>query len=145
MKRTILFIVFACLFAGYSYGQSRDNMSAEHYNFIIKAKQFLTGEGFTVTYDESDESLNFKRGGNSYWIEIRDDETPFYIRYHRAGFNIEGVNRALALEACNYANLNNYCSLAVVGDEVITITTEFYCATVEPFRHLLQYKKYSCR
>lgn len=134
MKRTIIFAVLAFLFAGYAYAQSPNDMSRDHYNFIIKAKQFLTEEGFSVTYDESDESLNFKREGNSYWIEIRDDDSPFYIRYHRAGFSLEDVNLNGVYEACNYANLNNYCSLAVVGDDFVSFTTEFYCASIESFR-----------
>lgn len=134
MKRTIIFAVLAFLFAGYAYAQSPNDMSRDHYNFIIKAKQFLIEEGFSVTYDESDESLNFKREGNSYWIEIRDDDSPFYIRYHRAGFGLDDVDMNTVYEACNYANLANYCSLAVVGDGVVTFTTEFYCASIESFR-----------
>lgn len=139
MKQTVIFTFLAFLFTGYAFAQSPNDMSKEHYDFIIEAKRFLTAEGYTVSYDKGDQSLNFKHEGNSYWIEIRDDEAPFYIRYHRAGFNTAVLSEnelKVALEAVNYANVSNYCGLALLIDAVsaLTITTDFYCSSVESFK-----------
>ena len=140
MKQTVIFTFLAFLFTGYAYAQSPDDMSKEHYDFIIEAKRFLADEGFTIKYDAGDESLNFKHEGYNYWIEIRDDEAPFYIRYHHEGFGADGLSANqmnVVLEAVNYANFNNDCGKAVFASEIVnrvTFSTEFFCSSVESFK-----------
>ena len=132
MKR--LFIVSICCMIGLLYvSAQKSTLSSEELKFHNGIEQFLKEEGFVPTMDDDDNSINFKKEGARYWITVKGDD-PFYIRFHTRGYDTEGSDRKLILEACNYANMNQRCGKACYDDDSVSFTVEYYCHSLEGFR-----------
>lgn len=130
-----LFLLSFCLFWGVMNVCSQSSgMTAKELKFRNSIEQFLKEEGYVPTIDDDDNSLNFKREGNRYWLTVEGDN-PYYIRLHIGGFSAEDVNKKLILEACNYANYNKRCGKACYSDDGVYFTVEYYCQTIEGFKN----------
>lgn len=137
MKR-VLFIA-VCLLVGALNLSAQDlpapkEMTSEQISLRNKIQSFLKEEGFVPTIDDQDNSVNWKKEGTAYWLFVEAGPDPFYIEIHESGFTSEGENRALLLEACNYANLNKRCGKACLGSQAVVFTSEFWCPSIEYFR-----------
>lgn len=128
MKKLFVLFVISLVCAANVFAES-----AEAKAFRDKVERFLREEGFTPTYDPDDNSLNFKREGNNYWV-ICEDEGPYYIELHRAGFSYEDNERTLILEAANNANRTKRCGKANVLSSSVSFTCECYVTSIEEFR-----------
>ena len=96
-------------------------------------EQYLREEGYQPTIDNSDNSLNWKRKGHTYWLTI-SGTNPSYVRLFRLGYKIGTRNRKVLLAACNEAMLNKRCGKAFLDDTDIYFTVEFYCHSAENFK-----------
>ena len=133
MKKLI--ILSLCCFLGIQNGFSqKSKMSSAELKYRNSIEQFLKEEGYVPTIDDDDNSLNFKKEGSRYWLTVQGDD-PYYIRLHKSGFTMEGTNRTLILEACNYANMNKRCGKACVDDDSVIFIVEFYCHSLEGFKN----------
>ena len=133
--KTFFFAVFFIIFGAASgYAQAKP-MTAEQLKFRDGIQQFLKEEGYLPTIDTDDNSVNYKKEGNRYWILV-EDSSPFYVEMHRAGLDPDGLIRKVALEACNHANYEKRCGKACFGKTSIAFTVEFYCSSVEEFRNI---------
>lgn len=97
--------------------------------------QFLKEEGFSPTIDEEDNSVNFKKEGNLHWISIADSN-PFYIEFHRSGFNCNDANRNIVVAAVNEGNRKVRCAKAMLNESSISFAIEMYCHSPEEFRYV---------
>lgn len=133
MKKIVI-LSLLCLFGIHDMFAQNSKMTSEELKYRSSIQQFLKEEGYVPTIDDDDNSLNFKKEGNRYWLTVKGDN-PYYIRLHRSGFTMEGTNRKLILEACNFANMNRRCGKACVDDDSVVFTVEFYCHSIEGFKH----------
>lgn len=131
MKR-FLFVIFCC-FCG-TYSVFAGDLSQEELKFRNSIEQFLKEEGYMPTIDDSDNSLNFKKEGTRYWLNVHG-AGPYYIRLHISGYTMKDVNRILILEACNYANAKIRCGKAGVDDDSVTFSVSYYCHSIDAFRN----------
>ncbi len=133
MKR--LFFVMVCAVWGIlaCFSQSSELTSGE-LQFCNGIEQFLKEEGFFPTIDD-DNSIYFKKEGESYWINVHDTY-PTYIEFHKAGFGIEDTDRSYLLEACNRATKETRCAKAYVSPSSVSFTIEVFCNTVSDFLYI---------
>lgn len=150
MKRIIQLLLAACVLSLVPVA----NASAQKKTLTEKELQFRNGierilkqEGYAPTIDNDDNSLNWKSDGASYWLTVKGED-PYYITMHIGGFNLNDANEKIALEACNYVNMNKRCVKACVDDGSVVFTTEYYCHSLQNFRdtfddymHCLSYSK----
>ncbi len=68
-----------------------------------------------------------------------DGDRPYYIQFHIDGYTFKKKKRKLILEACNYAKLEKRCGKAWVKDDKVGFTIEFYCISIEGFKHSFIY------
>ena len=132
MKKVVILFLL-CLFGIHNMYSQKSKMTSEELKYRSSIEQFLKEEGYVPTIDDDDNSLNFKKGGNRYWLTVKDND-PYYIQLNRSGFTMEGTNRKLILEACNYANMNKRCGKACVDNNAVVFTVEFYSHSIEGFK-----------
>lgn len=132
MKKVIVLSLFCMMgiLNGYSQGSK---MTPDELRFRNSIEQFLKEEGYIPTIDDDDNSLNYKKEGNRYWITVKGD-APYYIQLNRSGFSMDDVDRKLILEACNEANMNKRCGKACVSSSSVVFTVEFYCYSIDAFK-----------
>ena len=133
-----LFFCLLCSFAGLLNAYSQSGMTSEEMKFRNGIEQFLKEEGYSPTIDNRDNSLNFKKGEEFYWLTV-DGDRPYYIQFHIDGYTFKKKKRKLILEACNYAKLEKRCGKAWVKDDKVGFTIEFYCISIEGFKHSFIY------
>ncbi len=132
MVRKIFLFLFCMSGFIISFAQSSSMTSAE-LRFRNSIERYLKEEGFVPTIDDDDNSVNFKKEGDKFWITVQGDG-PYYIRFHKGGYTLNNTNRQLMLEACNHANRNKRCGKACVGSESVFFTVEYYCRSFEAFK-----------
>ena len=132
MKKIAL-LSLLCFFGLHKMYAQNSKMTSEELKYRSSIEQFLKEEGYVPTIDDDDNSLNFKKEGNRYWLTVKGD-APYYIELHRSGFDMEGANRKLVLEACNDANMNKRCGKACVDDDTVVFTVEFFSYSIEGFK-----------
>lgn len=94
---------------------------------------FLREEGFSPSIDD-DSSITFKKEGELYWIDV-SESSPFYVEFHRNGFNCENANMDLVLRSCNESNKKVKCVKAFMETSSVTLAIELYCHSVEEFKY----------
>lgn len=114
---------------------SAAELTAEQLKFRTSLQTFLKEEGFMPTIDDEDNSLNFKKEGNLYWITF-GGSSPLYIEFHRAGLKAENINKADVLDAVNVANRKVRCAKAMLNDKNISFAIEMYCHSSEEFKYI---------
>ena len=132
MKKILLLMVMSVLGLQQTFAQASKLTQAE-LKFRNQIEQFLKEEGFVPTIDNDDNSLNWKKEGDNYWLTV-SGSLPTYVQINKSGFTLKDSNRLLLLEACNDNNLNKRCGKATATDTSVLITVEFYCYDIESFR-----------
>lgn len=111
------------------------NISAtEVEKFKTSIMTFLKEEGYMPKYGD-DQRIVFKKEGNEYWIDVKDN-TPIFIQFHRDGLGCADADRARVVEACNYANLKALCAKAYASEKTISFAVEMFCHSPEEFRYV---------
>ena len=141
MKR-IMFIAICILLGAMKMSAQSREITPEQLDFRNQIQQFLKEEGYVPSVDEEDNSLVWKKEGTAYWLYVEAGPDPFYIEIHKGGFDLEG-DKKLFYESCNYANLNQRCSKASVGNSSIIFTSELWCSSIDHFRKVFN-KYISC-
>lgn len=131
MKKIFLTALFAIVCMANAAAQSQ--LSAEELTFRKGIMNFLSEEGFTPTIDDDDNSVNFKKEGTLYWINVYGTE-PTYIEMHESGFDIDDTDRMKLLEACNFGSYDTRCAKAYVTTKSVSFTTEFFVYSVSEFK-----------
>ncbi len=131
MKKILILLV--CLINSIiaSYAQDTE-LTKEELKFRDAIELFLLEEGFSPTVDKEDNSLNFKKEGEDYWINVYGS-SPTYIELHKTGFKMEDINRSNIMEACNKATFETRCAKAYIGLSGIDFSVEAYCYSVNDF------------
>ena len=141
INRFLLIFICSCLF---SVANGQTALTAAQKNFQDELMTFLREEGFSPTFDRSDNSVNFKREGALHWIFI-SEEHPFFVSFCRGGFTMEGENgyKLLAsLYACNRVNAERKAVKMYCDDKTVMIRVEQYTRSIEDFKYVF-YKNLS--
>lgn len=136
MKRIILVMVCGVWGILTCFSQSSE-LTSEELKFRNGIEQFIKEEGYVPTIDQDDNSINFKKEGESYWINVQNS-SPTYVEIHKAGFVIEDTDRSKLLKACNRATMETRCAKAYVTSSSVSFTIEVYCNTISDFRHIFK-------
>lgn len=132
MKKTrllFLTLMLACCAMAHA-----DGLTPAQKAFQSTLMSFLREEGFSP-YIDDDNSLNFKKEGDLFWITIAED-SPFYVEFHKSGLKCEDANKAYVLLACNKSNLQTKCAKSIMKDKSISIVIEMYCHSAEEFKYI---------
>lgn len=129
-----LIILFIAFIATISV-KAADELTTEQKAFRTSIMTFLKEEGFSPYIDNDDNSLNFKREGILFWINVGDG-SPFYIELVRSGFNTENANVDALLKACNMVNRKEKCVKAIKYDNSIGLVMETFCHSAEAFKYI---------
>ena len=132
MKKLFLLIVFGMMGVTACFAQAQ-KLTADELRFRNGIEQFLKEEGYFPTIDDDDNSLNWKKEGASYWLNVYGS-SPAYIELHKGGFGIEDCNRNYLLQACNRASNETRCAKAYVTSSSVSFTIELYCSSVDEFK-----------
>ena len=97
---------------------AQSQLSAEELTFRKGIMNFLSEEGFTPTIDDDDNSVNFKKEGTLYWINVYGTD-PTYIEMHESGFDIDDTDRTKLLEACNFGSYDTRCAKAYLHSKSV--------------------------
>lgn len=135
MKKISIIISACCFWGILAVSAQSSTMTSEELKFRNGIEQFLKEEGYVPTVDSEDNSLNFKKEGERYWIIVKDTE-PTYIEIHKAGYGIEDTNRSHLIEACNKATRETRCAKAYITQSSVSFTIEVFCHSIEEFRHI---------
>lgn len=127
-------MILVALFAIVSTNAALAELTSEQLKFRNNIQSFLREEGFTVTIDDDDDSLNFKKEGTLYWITF-GGSSPIYLEVHRAGLNCEDSDPMEVYEAINNANRKIRCAKAMYTGKSVTFACEIYCHTPEDFKY----------
>ena len=110
-------------------------LTTEELEFRNEIEQFLKEEGYIPTIDDNDNSVNFKKEGDRYWIEV-NDASPTYVEFSKSGFTTKDSNMAILSEVCNRANSEIRCGKACLSGTSVLMTVEFYCQDTNDFRYV---------
>ncbi len=135
MKKIFIIIIACCLEGILTVSAQNSKMSAETLKFRNGIEQFLKEEGYVPTIDTDDNSVNFKKEGERYWINVEDSD-PTYVEIHKAGFGIEDTNRNNLIEACNKATRDTRCGKAYITKSSVSFSVEVYCHSIYDFKHI---------
>ena len=134
IRKCFVLGVFCVLIVGTVTAQTTVGVS-DALSFRSSIEGFLREEGYVPTIDDNDESVNFKKEGELYWITVQGSDV-YYIRFYRNGYDsTDDLDHKTILDACNYANSTTRCAKAWVTDVTIGFTVEFYCHAIEAFRN----------
>lgn len=136
-----MFLIAACWILSTVSVFAQSSLTSEELAFRNGIEKFLKEEGFVPTIDTEDQSVNFKKEGESYWITVTGS-APTYVEMHKSGFGTTDTNREYILEACNKATRETRCAKAFARESSVSFSVEVYCTTVEDFNYLF-YKSIS--
>lgn len=134
MKRTLkkLCLLLFCLLS--SLYLMADDLTPEQLRFRSSIVQFLKEEGFSPTIDD-DNSVNFKKEGTHFWIDI-SGSNPFFVIIHRSGLGCNNANIDLVLKAVNEGNKESACAKAYYDDTFVSLAVETHFHSTEEFRYV---------
>ena len=110
-----------------------NELTSEQKAFQSSIVSFLREEGFSPSVDE-DNSINFKKEGVSYWIDI-DESAPFYTELHRSGFSCKTADKDKVIRACNETNRTIKSVKAIMKTTTVSIVLEAFYKTPEEFKY----------
>jgi hypothetical protein len=114
---------------------SAEDLTPEQRRFRDQIEQFLKEEGYVPTVDPDDNSLNWKKEGERFWLYVEGSD-PLYIEIHKPSLGVDNANMDLVYESINQANRGIRCAKAVMGKTSIIFTVEFYCPSIDEFRRV---------
>ncbi len=127
MKNQKLFLLMVILFCGfYTFAQESDNEKQRELRTYYS--NFLLEEGFSPKPNNFG-NLEFKKEGNTYWINIGDDTKSLYLTLQRSGFSI---NSDESLEKC-YIACSKLNSVYKVGKAYVSSTNENVVLVAQTF------------
>ena len=139
-KLLLIFALFSC--SSISCMAQASTMTAAELKFRNEIEKFLKEEGYAPTIDDEDNSLNWKKEGQNYWLKVKFDN-PTYVEIHKSGFGIEDTNHRQLLEACNRASLETRCAKVYVTSTSVSFSVEVYCSTANEFKYIF-YRSIAC-
>lgn len=134
MKKLLILVVLGMMGVTACFAQA-EALTPQELSFRNSISQFLKVEGYVPTVDPEDNSLEWKKEGSKYWLNVYGS-SPAYIEIHKAGFGIEDCNRTYLLMACNQAMDETRCGKAYVTDSSVSFTIELYCSNIEEFKNI---------
>lgn len=132
MKKLLILVVLGMMGVTTCFAQA-ETLSPKELEFRNGISQFLKVEGYVPSVDKEDNSLEWKKEGTTYWLNVYGS-SPTYIELHKSGFGIEDSNRRYLLQACNKAMNETRCAKAYVTKSSVAFTIELYCQTVDEFK-----------
>lgn len=139
LKILFMFLASVLLCSANVWGQTQQDLSPNAQKFKTNLLSFLREEGYIPTVDNNGKRVNFKREGESYWINL-SGSMPINITMHIEGFTNKDANSLALILACNDVNRDMYYIKAYIdqfGDEGYTnICIEMPCHTAEEFRYV---------
>ncbi len=134
--KVLLLMFVCCLSNNTTLGQ---NLSTEASRFKSNLLSFIREEGYIPTESNEGKTINFKKEGENYWIDLAGS-MPVQVTIHIGGFGNKDANALAILLACNEVNRDKYYVKAFVDkfDEEgsINISIEMPCHTAEEFRYV---------
>lgn len=124
-----ILVTLACLLAALDMMALRP--SAENKDFVESLMNFFAVRGIDADYDISDNSLNFKVQGGSYWVCILNDKAPFLIDFHKEGVRMmPGDRETDLLRRCNQVNCDVPAGKAFLKasgtSKYVNFTTQYF-------------------
>lgn len=137
IKSVILLVLLQGMFS-FAFAQTQD-LSTNAQKFKTNLLSFLREEGYAPTVDNGGKTVNFKREGDNYWIDL-SGSMPVQVTMHIGGFGNKDANVLAILLACNEVNRDKYYVKAYVDDfgedGSTNISIEMPCHTAEEFRYV---------
>lgn len=130
MKKTLLLLLLCVVELGVS---AQTTKTQDQLLMRSKIEQFLKEEGYMPTVNQQDQSVEFKKEGELFWIDVYGDE-PYYLEFHRAGLGVTNADLDLVRKACNYANLKHGCAKAYLTDTGIKFEVGIYVHSFDIFK-----------
>lgn len=134
--KSLFFVVLVNLLCVCAYAQG---LSAEASRFKTNLISFLREEGYVPTVSNDGKTVNFKREGENYWIDL-SGAMPVQVTMHIGGFGNKDANTLAILLACNEVNRDKYYVKTYVDDfgenGSTIISIEIPCHTAEEFRYV---------
>lgn len=104
--------------------------------FRSEVMSFLREEGFSPRIDTSDESVEFKKEGQTYWIYVGEG-SPYYITVQRAGISVSDEEKASAILAANECNATKKAAkVYVASNNSVCFVVESFTRSVEDFKYV---------
>ena len=115
---------------------SAAELDSKQLAFRSEVMGFLREEGFAPRIDTSDESVEFKREGHTYWIYIGEG-SPYYITVQRAGISVSEDEKASAILAANECNATKKAAkIYVASNNSVCFVVESFTRSVEDFKYV---------
>ena len=115
---------------------SAAELDSKQLAFRSEVMSFLREEGFAPRIDTSDESVEFKREGHTYWIYIGEG-SPYYITVQRAGISVSEDEKASAILAANECNATKKAAkIYVASNNSVCFVVESFTRSVEDFKYV---------
>ena len=107
-------------------------LTGEQLAFRSAVMNFLRSEGFVPKVDTRDESIEFKKEGERYWIYV-EESSPFYVTLQREGYSIEADQAAKSKEIANRVNRTKKAAKVYVSEASVTFVVEMFAPSAESF------------
>ena len=108
------------------------DFTGEQLAFRSAVMNFLHSEGFVPKVDTRDESIEFKKEGERYWIYV-EESSPFYVTLQREGYSIEADQAAKSKEIANRVNRTKKAAKVYVSEASVTFVVEMFAPSAESF------------
>lgn len=137
IKTLILLFLIQGIYSN-TFAQSQE-LSVNAQKFKTNLLSFLREEGYVPSVDNDGKTVNFKREGENFWIDL-SGSMPVQVTMHIGGFGNKDANVLAIMLACNEVNRDKYYVKAYVDDfsenGSTNITIEMPCHTAEEFRYV---------
>ncbi len=136
MKKNIALLLFAflCLCPAV---QAQKQLTAAQQRVQNSIKSFLRTEGYMPSVDLSDNSLQFKKGGNTYWVYV-EESGPFYITTQMNGYQTSSNELSAAILAANRCNSKKKAAKVYVTDTSTVFVVEQFCSSAEEYTKVFE-------
>ena len=114
-------------------------LTGEQLAFRSAVMNFLRSEGFVPKVDTRDESIEFKKEGERYWIYV-EESSPFYVTLQREGYSIEADQAAKSKEIANRVNRTKKAAKVYVSEASVTFVVEMFAPSAESFEKVFYHK-----
>lgn len=131
MKKFLMLLLTAALLSPLGAAAATE-LTGEQLAFRSAVMNFLRSEGFVPKVDTRDESIEFKKEGERYWIYV-EESSPFYVTLQREGYSIEADQAAKSKEIANRVNRTKKAAKVYVSEASVTFVVEMFAPSAESF------------
>ncbi len=136
MKRKLGLLSLVILVGSLCSMASAAELDSKQLAFRSEIMSFLREEGFSPRIDTSDESVEFKKEGHSYWIYV-GESSPYYITVQRAGISVSDDEKASAILAANECNATKKAAkVYVASNNSVCFVVESFTRSAEDFKYV---------